>query len=340
MRDGTNLVHYAKYLVYRRAAGIEDESHADEQFVERLRVLKEDWNPQGKLLLLAFDEAYDDGGRPLPLVTDFYTPNDWAEKVASRYPEHFVWAASIHPYRRDAVAELERCAAGGAKAVKWLPNSQLMDAASPRCDDFYRRLAALRIPLLTHVGEEQAVDAAEAQRFGNPLRFRRALDAGVRVIMAHVASLGVDQDLDAAPTAAAPATSPSPGAPAPPEATSFALFRRLFADPAYSERLFADLSATIQFNRCETLRDVIAVSPVIQDRLLYASDYPLPAINIIVHLSKLVDLGYLSETDATLAGEIYEHNPLTFNFVLLRHMAVGGQRLSDAVFHTRRHFEA
>jgi mannonate dehydratase len=127
--------------------------------------------------------------------------------------------------------------------------------------------------------------------------------------------------------------------PAPPEATSFDLFRRLFADRAYSKLLFADLSATIQFNRCETLRHVIA-APALQDRLLYASDYPLPAINIIVDLSKLVDLGYLSETDATVAGEIYRHNPLTFNFVLLRHMAVAGQRLSDAVFHTRRHFEA
>jgi hypothetical protein len=83
MRDWTNLVHHGKYLVYRRAAGIEDESRADEQFVERLRVLKQDWNPHGKLLLLAFDEAYDEGGRPLPLVTDFYTPNAWAEKVAS-----------------------------------------------------------------------------------------------------------------------------------------------------------------------------------------------------------------------------------------------------------------
>jgi hypothetical protein len=183
MRDWTNLVHHVKYQVYRRAAGIEDESRADEQFVERLRVLKQDWNPHGKLLLLAFDEAYDEGGRPLPLVTDFYTPNAWAEKVASRYPEHFVWAASIHPYRRDSVAELERSAAAGAKAVKWLPNAQLMDAASPLCDDFYRQLAALRLPLLTHVGEEQAVDATEAQRFGNPLRFRRALDAGVRVII-------------------------------------------------------------------------------------------------------------------------------------------------------------
>jgi uncharacterized protein len=77
-----------------------------------------------------------------------------------------------------------------------------------------------------------------------------------------------------------------------------------------------------------------------QDRLLYASDYPLPAINIIVRLSKLVELGYLSETDATLTDEIYKHNPLTFNFVLLRHMSVGDQRLADAVFDTRRHFEA
>jgi hypothetical protein len=62
--------------------------------------------------------------------------------------------------------------------------------------------------------------------------------------MAHVASLGVDQDLDATPTAAAPATSPPPGVPARAGATSFELFQRLFADPAYSKRLYADLSAS------------------------------------------------------------------------------------------------
>ena len=38
--------------------------------------------------------------------------------------------------------------------------------------------------------------ASEMHDFGNPLRLRRALDAGVRVVVAHCASMGQDRDLD------------------------------------------------------------------------------------------------------------------------------------------------
>ena len=39
--------------------------------------------------------------------------------------------------------------------------------------------------------------AGNPRRIGNPLRLRRALDAGVRVVVAHCASMGQDRDLDA-----------------------------------------------------------------------------------------------------------------------------------------------
>jgi len=54
----------------------------------------------------------------------------------------------------------------------------------------------LGLVLLSHAGEEQAVEAEEHQELGNPLRLRRALDRGVRVIVAHCASLGEGKDLD------------------------------------------------------------------------------------------------------------------------------------------------
>ena len=50
--------------------------------------------------------------------------------------------------------------------------------------------------LIAHGGLERAVLGREAHDFGNPLRLRRALDAGVRVVVAHCASMGEDRDLD------------------------------------------------------------------------------------------------------------------------------------------------
>lgn len=68
------------------------------------------------------------------------------------------------------------------RAVKWLPAAMGMDPASPRCDRFYAALARCELPLITHAGLERAVLGADQQDLGDPLKLRRALDAGVRVL--------------------------------------------------------------------------------------------------------------------------------------------------------------
>ena len=108
----------------------------------------------------------------------------------------FLPTISVHPYRSDALEELERGAARGATMVKWLPNSMGIDPSDPLCDAYYDKMRELGLILLSHGGEEKAVDAAEDQRLGNPLLLRRALDRGVRVIVAHCAGLGENVDLD------------------------------------------------------------------------------------------------------------------------------------------------
>ena len=42
-------------------------------------------------------------------------------------PASLSWAASVHPYRTDAVEALDAAVAGGALAVKWLPNAMGID---------------------------------------------------------------------------------------------------------------------------------------------------------------------------------------------------------------------
>ncbi len=72
--------------------------------------------------------------------------------------------------------------------------------------------------MLTHAGAELAVHGGQMQDYGNPLRLRRALDHGVRVIMAHCASLGDGTDLDRGPDA--------------PAVSNFTLFARLMEEAA------------------------------------------------------------------------------------------------------------
>jgi mannonate dehydratase len=305
---------------YERAGGIEDDSKADQQYADTLVRYMRASEMRGRCLLLAFDEVYDEDGVRHREDAEFFTPNDYVLDMASRYPDCFVPAASIHPYRKDCLEELNRVAQRGAAAVKWLPNAQRIDPASPRCDPFFERLVALNIPLLSHAGEESAVQSAGAQQLGNPLRFRRALDHGVKVILAHCASLGTSPDLDA---------------PGQPERPNLELFLRLMAEPRYVGRLFGDVSALAQVNRCRQGLKAVLAHPELHERLINGSDYPLPGINFLVSTTELEALGYLTGQERSALDELHGRNPLAFDFALKRCVALGKTRLPPSVFMTR-----
>jgi len=58
-----------------------------------------------------------------PEQTTFYTPNEWVWNMIQQFPGYFLMAASIHPYRDDAVNEIKKWAAKGVRLIKLLPNS-------------------------------------------------------------------------------------------------------------------------------------------------------------------------------------------------------------------------
>jgi predicted TIM-barrel fold metal-dependent hydrolase len=134
-------------------------------------------------VVLAFDAVYDadgkrDGGR-----THFEVSNDYVRDVTRKHPG-LLYGASIHPYRRDAVKELERVARDGAVLIKWLPITQDIAPEDERCFAFYEALAALKMPLLSHTGWERTLPTAN-DRVADPALLRPALERGVTVIMAH-----------------------------------------------------------------------------------------------------------------------------------------------------------
>jgi mannonate dehydratase len=272
-------------------------------------------------VLLAFDWARDASGAKLEERSTFYVPDEYAADIARRYPQHFEWAASIHPYDPSALDRLDAAAARGARAIKWLPSAQGIDPASPQCDRFYAKLAALRMPLLTHAGDEQAV-TGHGEDYGNPLRLRRPLDAGVRVIVAHCASLGVGHDLDRGGAGTLP---------------NFELFARLMDESRYRGNLFADISAITQGNRMGVIAPLLARRDW-QDRLLNGSDYPLPGIVPLVSLAGLAERGLLDPAAVEPLDQIRQHNVLMFDFVLKRSLRSKGAGFADSVFETAPFF--
>jgi predicted TIM-barrel fold metal-dependent hydrolase len=288
--------------LYLKATGVKGLEHFDRDYLDVLAARARAFPHPVKLYLLAMDQAYHADGTPDKSRTEFHVPNAYVFEAAAQHPDLFVPVMSIHPARKDAIQELETCAAKGGRMLKWLPNAQAIDPANPRYDAFYKLMKELGVVLLTHAGEEKAVAVKDAQALGNPLRLRRPLELGVTVIVAHCASLGTNADLD------------HPGK----TATNFDLFMRLMEEPKYRGRLYGDLSAITQINRLPAPLQTLLARPDFDGRLLNGSDYPLPGVNLIIWTRWLVHLKMITAAERKALNEIWNQNPLLFDFVLKR----------------------
>jgi uncharacterized protein len=299
----------------------ETRGRVDLDYVARLQTLMADFPAGYKLMLLAFDHAHTVDGTQLANDSAFYVPNKYCAKVASASATRFAFAASIHPYREDAAEALGLAVAQGAKAIKWLPSAMGIDPANPRCDAFYQAAVKHNIPIISHAGQERAVKGVHAQQFGNPLRLQRALDLGVKVIVAHCASMGEDADESGTMV------------------ESFSLFEKMMVIKSHEGQLFGDVSAITQTNRAPYLKRIMRHGEW-QTRLLNGSDYPLPGVIPLFDVGKLVSNGWLRADVAVHLTAVREYNALLFDFLLKRHLRINGARFEAPVFETARVFRS
>ena len=289
----------------------------DRAYVQTLQSLAADFPAGARWWLYAFEHALDDHGTVRPEWSTFHVPDAYAARIASATPERFVWVASVHPYREDAIERLQRAAMAGAVAVKWLPSAMNIDPRDARCRPFYDQLIKLSLPLIVHSGEEKAVPGAGRDQLGNPLLLRAPLTSGVTVIAAHCASLGEAHDLDRRSAPSVPA---------------FQLFARLMDEAGHAGRLLGDLSAVFQRNRSADVWREVFKREDWHARLLHGSDHPLPGVMPLFSTAALVRAGLLDDADREPLAQIRDHNPLMFDFVLKRRLRLGATRLPSAIF--------
>ena len=319
----SGLIHYIQFEVYKSSAAITDVEQADAQFLARLKDLIQHMPRTGKFGIMAFDYFHDEQGQPDPLLSTFHVPNDYVMKIVQDNPDVFFPIVSIHPYREDATEVLQQYAEQGVRFVKWLPNAMGIHPASDKMKDkldaYYEIMHQYDMVLISHTGDEKATEAEEFQNLGNPLFLRKALDRGVKVVMAHVASLGECKEED---VSICPAGTPY-----------IDVAIQMLEEPRYQKLLFADISALTQDNRKDNLNTVLA-NTAIHSQLINGSDYPLPAVNIVIQTRTLESSGYITAEERTALNEIYDYNPLLFDFVLkrtLRHTETG-MKFPDSVF--------
>ncbi len=301
----------------------ESRGEIDRQYVVQLARIWNDFPSGAKSSLFAFDHAYDDRGKRDLEKSTFHVPNAYARAVAQANPERFEWVASVHPYREDAIEAIEEARRGGAIALKWLPSAMNIDWRDKRLSAVFDHLAKTGMPLIAHFGAEKAVKGAHRDEFLNPLYARIPLERGVRLIVAHCASLGSAPDLESASK----------------KSTScFDLFTRLMSDPNHEKNLFADTSAVFFCNRDASAWRRVLNTTQWHARLLHGSDHPLPGVWPLYDIEALVNANLLDAQSAPTLLSIRRKNAVLFDFVLKRHLRFGGSRLASNVFETRQAF--
>jgi predicted TIM-barrel fold metal-dependent hydrolase len=213
-------------------------------------------------VILAQDEPYREDGTMIPDVGSFYVPNEFVLRLAREHRE-FLPAVSIHPARRDAMDELERCLAGGSRILKCLPNCQNIDWNNPRYTRFLERMAAGGMILLAHTGSERTLPVLDA-KLANPRVLTRALEIGVACIAAHCGTGMMIVDTDYFPV--------------------FVEMVRRFP------KLYGDNSALACCNfraRPAAVRQMVR-DPEVSSRILHGSDVPVPITGVLMWAAGLI----------------------------------------------------
>lgn len=135
------------------------------------------------IIVLAQDAVYRADGSRDDGSTHFYVSNNYVLELARESPA-ILPGCSINPVRADAMVELERCHALGARLVKIHTAIQGVDPDRPEFDPFYKLAQELGVVLMFHTGYEHSCPVI-SQKFTDPCKLARALDHGGTIVAAH-----------------------------------------------------------------------------------------------------------------------------------------------------------
>jgi len=197
-------------------------------------------------VVLAFDAVHGDDGLRDPLRTHFYVTNDYVIELAKKHKQ-ILFGASVHPYRKDAVQEIERCVKAGAVLLKWLPNTQCFNPADPRCFPVYEALAHHKLVLLSHTGGEKSLPVLD-KTVGDPALLKPAVERGVTIIAAHCGTRSGGSDPDYLPT-----------------------FLRMARE---HEHFYGDTSALNLPTRSYAYKEILK-DKAVREKLVHGSDWPI-----------------------------------------------------------------
>jgi predicted TIM-barrel fold metal-dependent hydrolase len=213
-------------------------------------------------VVLAFDAVYTDDGEFDHANTHLYVTNGYVLEL-SKQRKNVLFGASVNPYRKDALKELEWCIDRGAVLLKWLPIVQGFDPSDVRCFPIYEMLAHHKVPLLAHTGGEKSLPNVNPH-VADPMLLVPALERGVTVIGAHCGTKSAPGERDFLPE-----------------------WCRLARD---YENFYGDTAALNLPTRCYAYRTILP-DDLLRSKLIHGSDWPiLPLPPLTCGLERAMEL--------------------------------------------------
>lgn len=222
-----------------------------------------------RCVLLAFDAYHHGDGAcaPVPQTqrevgSDLYTSNSLIRALCRQKPDKYLFGASVHPYRANALETLADVYNAGACLLKLMPLHQNIDINDPRCEAFFLMCRELQLPLLLHYGPEMALKTEhpafeEVSGLLTLLDDLRRVDAMPPVIIAHMGS---------------PATPWGPW-------RHYRVLVDALREQFRHAPLYADISALLTWGKGPVLLERAAKDVDLHHKLLFGSDFPvMPAL--------------------------------------------------------------
>jgi len=232
--DSDNFINDAMYNNYRFKFFLkwmnvmeEDlEKNGDQIVVKRLNEKLKQSKYIDQAIILALDGVIDKKtGQLDKAATQFYVDNEFVAHESAKYP-NLLFGASINPSRPDSIELLDKVQAQG---------------------------------VLTHTGMEKSFPNTN-DALADPRRLELALNSGVTVIAAHIATTGESEGQDN--------------------------FERIMPMFAEFPNLYTEISSLTQINKLGYLAQALK-KPGLTKRMIYGTDRPLqsfpPGFTLVPH---------------------------------------------------------
>lgn len=310
---------YFTFMVMRYAAGMGSPIGSTNEARKRIHLYAQNFPKLYAFILPIHPSILRDGtidwentGNYLTNHSALLTSKDFYSSQSQLFP-----AVSVHPFEKNWKSKLQAAHEKGIRLIKWMP-PQSIPPDSDLLDDYYVTIRDLGMTLIAHSGPEHTIPSHEGNKewydYGNPLRFRKPLQIGVNVILAHAGHHDLIPDLDDPSHTLVPGNQ---------------LFLRLAKEThqknltgEWKGKLFGDLAAVTTHYGVDFIRELLLNANEEGVRLFYGSDYPFT--NLVKPRSDAfvitAEANLLDPNKVEPLKEIRNWNPLLANYVFTKNL--------------------